>query len=107
MLNDHRTENWRKSSYSGGNNCIEVGRVGDGAAVRDTKSQAAGHLYAADRWRKSSRSSGGANNCVEVGRARSGAAVRDTKDRGAGYFTATPDQWTSFLQAIKSGRYDG
>ncbi|MGW0891039.1 DUF397 domain-containing protein [Saccharopolyspora sp. NPDC002578] len=59
-----------------------------------------------NHWRKSSYS-GGQTNCVEVGRARSGAAVRDTKDRAAGYFTATPDQWVSFLDAIKSGRYDG
>lgn len=37
MLNDHSTENWRKSSYSGGNNCVEVARVDDGASVRHAK----------------------------------------------------------------------
>ncbi len=103
MLNDHSTENWRKSSYSGGNNCVEVARVDDGASGRHAKNLSA----TAGGWRKSSRSSNGSNNCVEVGRAGGGAAVRDTKDRGAGYFTATPDQWVSFLDAIKSGRYDG
>lgn len=57
-------------------------------------------------WRKSSRSSGGASNCVEVGFISGGAAVRDTKDRAAGHFTTTADQWTAFLTAIKSGRFE-
>jgi len=37
---------WRKSSRSsnGASNCVEVGRVPGGAAVRDTKDRAAGHL---------------------------------------------------------------
>ncbi|WP_433871218.1 DUF397 domain-containing protein [Saccharopolyspora sp. CA-218241] len=57
-------------------------------------------------WRKSSRSNSG-GNCVEVGFGRDGArAVRDTKDRAAGHFTTTGAQWTSFLTAVKTGRYD-
>ncbi|NYH79184.1 hypothetical protein FHR84_002518 [Actinopolyspora biskrensis] len=41
--------NWRKASYSGPNNgCVEVGRVGDGAAVRDTKDRSLGY-FTADR----------------------------------------------------------
>lgn len=37
--------NWRKASYSNPNdNCVEVGRVEDGAAVRDTKDRAAGYF---------------------------------------------------------------
>ncbi|MHA6801848.1 DUF397 domain-containing protein [Salinifilum ghardaiensis] len=37
---------WRKPERSGSNggNCVEVGRVGGGAAVRDTKNRAAGHF---------------------------------------------------------------
>ena len=56
-------------------------------------------------WRKSSRSAQ-QTSCVEVGRTADGTAVRDTKNRSAGYFTTTPAQWTAFLSAVKTGRYD-
>ncbi|MHA6802229.1 DUF397 domain-containing protein [Salinifilum ghardaiensis] len=40
--------NWRKSSYSGyQTNCVEVGRVAGGSAVRDTKNRGAGHIAVA------------------------------------------------------------
>ena len=38
---------WRKSSYSGNQtNCVEVGRLGDTTAVRDTKNRDAGWISA-------------------------------------------------------------
>ncbi|WP_184729264.1 DUF397 domain-containing protein [Saccharopolyspora phatthalungensis] len=45
-------KNWRKSSRSTQtDNCVEVGRIGDGAAVRDTKDRAAGYFTAsAGQW---------------------------------------------------------
>ncbi|SDJ72736.1 protein of unknown function [Actinopolyspora mzabensis] len=44
MTAEHPT-NWRKPTRSStGNACVEVGRLADGAAVRDTKNRAAGHL---------------------------------------------------------------
>ncbi|ASU79849.1 DUF397 domain-containing protein [Actinopolyspora erythraea] len=57
-----------------------------------------------DSWRKSSRSQQ-QTSCVEVGRTPDGAAVRDTKDRSAGYFTTTGQQWSSFIDAVKSERF--
>ncbi len=38
-------DNWRKSSRSTNtSNCVEVGRVAAGAAVRDTKDRGAGYF---------------------------------------------------------------
>ena len=56
-------------------------------------------------WRKSSRSAQ-QTDCVEIGCVPGGAAVRDTKDRAAGYFTATTGQWSAFVDAVKSDRFD-
>ena len=41
---------WRKSSYSGGggNECVEVAVVGDGAAVRDSKDPRGGFFVVPD-----------------------------------------------------------
>ncbi|MCA1191225.1 DUF397 domain-containing protein [Saccharopolyspora sp. 6V] len=42
---------WKKSSRSGTNNCVEVGRTASGTAVRDTKDRAAGYFTAtAGQW---------------------------------------------------------
>lgn len=40
-----RVENWRKSSYSGNQtNCVEVGELSGGAAVRDSKDRDGGYF---------------------------------------------------------------
>ncbi|GAB3556352.1 hypothetical protein J2S53_002329 [Actinopolyspora lacussalsi] len=61
--------------------------------------------HAVSTWRKSSYSSQ-ETNCVEVGRLDGGAAIRDTKDRAAGYFTTTGQQWATFINAVKTNRFD-
>ncbi|WP_338598734.1 DUF397 domain-containing protein [Saccharopolyspora sp. SCSIO 74807] len=60
--------------------------------------------HSAGHWRTSSYSGG--NNCVEVSGVAGCARVRDTKNRSAGYFTISSQQWSSFVSAIKMGRYD-
>ncbi len=56
-------------------------------------------------WRKSSHSR--TYQCVEVGRTREGwPAVRDTKQRATGYIVASRQQWASFIDGIKTGRFD-
>ncbi|MGW3468787.1 DUF397 domain-containing protein [Saccharopolyspora sp. NPDC000995] len=44
---------WRKSSRSAQvTDCVEVGRFGDGAAVRDSKQRTAGYFtISGDQWR--------------------------------------------------------
>lgn len=52
MLRQHPT-NWRKASRSQNmSTCVEVGRVTDGAAVRDTTDRDAGYFTATgEQWR--------------------------------------------------------
>ncbi|SFT75707.1 protein of unknown function [Actinopolyspora lacussalsi subsp. righensis] len=56
-------------------------------------------------WRKSTRSTN-TDNCVEVGRLTDGAAIRDTKNRNAGHLTTTRTQWTAFITALKTDRFE-
>ncbi|MEV0053827.1 DUF397 domain-containing protein [Saccharopolyspora shandongensis] len=45
-------QGWKKSTYSHPNgNCVEVGRLSSGTAVRDTKERSAGYFVAnASQW---------------------------------------------------------
>ncbi|SDR14341.1 DUF397 domain-containing protein [Actinopolyspora saharensis] len=51
-MNSQHPSGWHKSSRSKQHtHCVEVGRLSDGAAVRDTKNRAAGHLTTtAQQW---------------------------------------------------------
>lgn len=57
-------------------------------------------------WRKSTRSNGSAGNCVEVALPGVGAAIRDSKNPEVTHVTVQTRGWTSFLNAVKSGRLD-
>jgi hypothetical protein len=75
---------WRKSSYSGtnGGNCVEVAEV----------------------WRKSSYSGSNGGNCVEVATALAAAiAVRDSKDPDGPKLIFTPQDWSAFTAALRTG----
>jgi hypothetical protein len=64
---------WRKSSYSGGNNCVEIG------------------------WHKSSYSAA-SGNCVEIGWTESTAvAVRDSKQPAGATLSFSAATWHTFL----------
>ena len=58
-------------------------------------------------WRKSTRSNGGGGACVEVATMPSVTGVRDSKLGAASPVLpfATAD-WSTFLQAVKSGTFD-
>jgi hypothetical protein len=66
---------WRKSSWSADENCVEV-------------------AY----WRKSSRSAH--DNCVEVGLGAGVVALRDTKNRGGGHLVLPEVAWRPFVVAV-------
>lgn len=52
MKVDPSTPEWRKSSHSGNNGCVEVATVGDRVAVRDSKDPEGGVLvFTAREWR--------------------------------------------------------
>jgi len=55
-------------------------------------------------WRKSSRS--GASNCVEVAIVSATVLVRDSKNPNGSPLSFTHEQWTTFLESIKSGVFD-
>jgi hypothetical protein len=59
---------------------------------------------APEMWRKSSRCVGG--DCVEVLMRHDGVSVRDSKDIGAGMLQLTGDEWTSFVDDLRAGRFD-
>jgi hypothetical protein len=87
-MNDSKFADWRKSSYSNGNqgNCIEVAFAG---------------------WRKSSYSNGGQGNCIEVASDDGRVGVRDSKQHGQGpvlEFAAA--DWATFLTAVKDSTFD-
>lgn len=63
-------------------------------------------LTAASGWRTSTRTSQG-ENCVEVTTAiPRWVGVRDTKNRAAGLLAVNQQQWTTFLDAIRTGTLD-
>lgn len=52
-------------------------------------------------WRKSSHS-GGNGDCVEVADFGRTVAVRDSKDPDGGVLRFGPDEWTAFLEGIRT-----
>lgn len=74
---------WRKSTFSGDNECVEVGFA----------------------WRTSSFS-GSKNECVEVAYAPGHVAVRDSKHSQGGVLVFTPAEWQAFISGAKAGEFD-
>ncbi|MFF5207979.1 DUF397 domain-containing protein [Streptosporangium sp. NPDC000396] len=56
------------------------------------------------QWRKSSLSGDDGSNCVEVANLTGGRrAVRDSKDPNDPALIFTSEEWTAFMNAVKTG----
>jgi hypothetical protein len=56
-------------------------------------------------WRKSSASNS-TGNCVEIAVAIDGIKVRDSQGDTSPVLLFTVEEWVSFLQSVKEGRFD-
>jgi uncharacterized protein DUF397 len=59
-----------------------------------------------DSWFKSSYS-GSNSNCLEAGTLPDGIAIRDSKNTPSPALAIHTDDWTSFLTAVKTGKFPG
>ena len=57
-------------------------------------------------WHKSSRSAGTGGNCVEVANLDTAVAVRDSKAPDNGMLVFGRSEWSTFVDATKSGEFD-
>lgn len=72
---------WRKSSFCGSTECVEVA------------------------WRTAADSGG--TNCVEAGPCACGiVVVRDSKNPAGPALRFTPAEWAAFVSGVKDGEFD-
>ncbi|MEU0237181.1 DUF397 domain-containing protein [Nocardiopsis sp. NPDC006198] len=102
---------FRKSSYSNqAQNCVEVADVPGASLIRDTQNRHLGHVeYPADAWaaflavatfRKSSYSAT-ANECVEVADLPGKHLVRDTQNRQLGHLAFPSAEWRALISTTR------
>ncbi len=84
VLANWRDAEFRKSSYSGGqdDSCVEFA------------------------WRKSSYSGGANNQCVELGHADEQLGVRDSKNQRGPVLAVTAARGLEFVHAVRNGLFD-
>jgi hypothetical protein len=92
---------WRKSTYSGAVECVEVGQ-----SWRKSAYSATGSCIEVGSYRKSTHSMN-AGDCAEVGQSavNSLVAVRDTKQaqlRDRTVLMFSPEAWQDFTKGLKS-----
>ena len=99
------TDNWRKSTYSGGadGSCVEVGSVPWRKSTHSGGSGGACVEVGSVPWRKSTHSGGSEGACVEAGSAAGLVLVRDTKDSGNGpVLRVSAETWRAFTTALRA-----
>lgn len=55
-------------------------------------------------WKKSTRSGG--TGCVEVNLALPDVGVRDSKDPASPVISFMPENWRTFVEQVRAGRFD-
>jgi hypothetical protein len=81
---------WRKSSYSGNTDCVEIAWRKSSYSASQTDCVEVG-------WHKSSYSAS-QTNCVEVANAAGSVAVRDSKNPAGGQLNLPRGTWLTFLR---------
>ncbi|GAA3041862.1 hypothetical protein GCM10020229_61330 [Kitasatospora albolonga] len=61
-------------------------------------------MASTEQWRKSTHSGGNDGNCIEHDDAHPGT-VRDSKDPHGPRLRFTPDAWTAFVTATRTGEF--
>ncbi|RSN71686.1 DUF397 domain-containing protein [Actinomadura sp. WAC 06369] len=81
---DFTCTNWRKSSHSGNNDCVEVGAADPAPAT----------------WRKSTHS--GTGDCVEAASLEGIIGIRDSKDPDGGVIVLGRREWARLVGTLKA-----
>lgn len=90
---------WRKSTYSGGTNCVEV------TGLWRTSSYSGYNGDCVQVAFRKSRHSTANGDCVEVGNGQAGCGmvhIRDSKNPDDGNLSFTRAEWAAFLGEIRS-----
>ncbi|WP_189054637.1 DUF397 domain-containing protein [Longimycelium tulufanense] len=104
---DIRRACWRRSTRSGGGNCVEVAWLWrKSSRSGDANGGGGACVEVSPAWHKSCRSGSSGGACVEAAPHGGLTAVRDSKNPDGPILSFSPGAFSSFLHHIRAGRLD-